>query len=219
MKSPKAYAVTPFSSQGSFNPRYIPPGRVFSFRASIVEDSIARIFLKSLVRGEGEKVTLGKTRLVLESVEARAVLHGDLESRGYKAYVIHFLTPVRFSVASTVKRRKPKFRLFPIPEHIFHSLSDHWNAFAPNSLKTPKDFPEWVQNYVAEVDFKLKPVTLKGTANRVFKGSVGKLTLASVEDNRYSGWLTRLLEYGRYLNVGTGRSIGLGVIDYKPLTE
>lgn len=214
----REYAVTPFLVRGSYFRGRVNAGGEFEFRASMVSDRLTRTVVDSVASGEGGKLELGGSRVYLEEIEAVVRDYGDLGGGCFPAVKVRFLTPVRFSVASTVKRQRPKFRLFPTPEHVFHSLMDHWNMFAPEGLKAPDEVRDFVQNYVVETAYKIRKKVLEGTGGRVFVGTVGWVVFSVMaEEEEPCSWLARLLEYGRFFNVGTGRSIGLGVMDYQPL--
>ncbi len=211
----KPYAVTPFEWKGRFYGfTEVPPGERVRIRASIVGD-LARKFMEGLVDTPPFVVRLGDATLELDSVEARVHMMEEVSGVVAEAVRVDFLTPVRFSVAGTVKRKRPKFRLFPTPEHLFHSLADHWNEFAPARLRVPARLAEWVVNHAVEVDYRLRPVTLRGTKGRVFRGSVGYV-IYRFDDASFLPWAAKLLEYGTMVNVGTGRSTGLGVMSYRP---
>ena len=210
----KPYAVSPFNWRDKFYGfRLVPSGEEVWFRAAVIGD-VTRKFLSGLIDSLPTDFRLGNTELELQDVQVDVKSMEEVSGFKAEAVRVDFLTPVRFSVAGTKKRRTPKFRLFPTPEHVFHSLADHWNEHAPRGLKVPHRFPEWVINYAVEVDYRLKPITLEGTGNRVFRGSVGYV-IYRFNDLSMSAWATRLLEYGQLVNVGTGRSTGLGVMKYR----
>jgi CRISPR-associated endoribonuclease Cas6 len=97
----------------------------------------------------------------------------------------------------------------PLPELVFGSLLDRWNAFAPIT------FPEETKRYAAEClaigRYKLssRAVPMKKGGLRV--GGVGEISYTSLNYDRY--WMSvigTLAEFARYSGVGAGTSMGLG---------
>lgn len=97
----------------------------------------------------------------------------------------------------------------PLPELVFGSLLERWNAFSPLAL------PEEVRRFVAEClavsrfDLETRPVPGKEGALRV--GAVGRITYATLNYDRY--WLSllqALAAFARYSGVGAGTSSGMG---------
>ena len=171
-------------------------------------------FIEGLASDPFPVIQLGGTVLTVESVDVAIMKFDEIIGEAGEAVRLDFHTPVRFSVAGSKKRRKPKFRLFPIPEHVFHSLMDHWNTYAGAENRIRKGFAEWVINEAVEVDYRLRPITLHATRSRIFRGSVGYI-IYRFHDPKYLDTAAKLLQYGTYMNVGTGRSIGLGVMTYR----
>lgn len=210
---PKPYAVTPLKLGGKYNPRLAKPGSRLTFRAAVAGET-AKLFIEGLIAEPFPVKRLGGARVTIESIDVNVIRFGEVTGEGGEALRLDFHTPVRFSVAGTKRRRKPKFRLFPIPEHVFHSLMDHWNAYAGVENRIRRSFAEWVINEAVEVDYRLRPVTLHATRGRIFRGSVGYI-IYRFNDPKYLDTAAKLLQYGTYMNVGTGRSIGLGVMTYR----
>ncbi len=215
--SPRPYSVTPLLHHGRPAPQLLPPGAQLGLRVAVADDELAQTLVESLVTGEAQRLHLGRARLYTEAIGARLVRHSDLPAGTFTGARVEFHTPVRFSVASTARRRKPKFRLFPTPEHLFHSLSDHWNLYAPEGLKAPTWLPALVRDYIVETGYRLRRTALKATQGRVLVGSTGWVNYRPVEPVDDKGWLNRLLAYGELFNAGTGRSLGLGMMTWIPL--
>lgn len=216
--TPRSYSVTPLlTGSGRPAPQLVNPGAQLQLRVAIADDRLAQTLAEALLTGEALQITLGRARLYTEAIDSKITFHHDLPATPFTGAKVRFHTPVRFSVASTRKRRNPKFRLFPIPEHVFHSLADHWNLYAPTTLKTPEWLPQLVRDYIVETGYRLRRVKLRGTEGRVFVGSTGWVNYRPVEPVDDGGWLTRLLAYGQLFNVGTGHSIGLGMMTWEKL--
>jgi CRISPR-associated endoribonuclease Cas6 len=97
----------------------------------------------------------------------------------------------------------------PLPELVFGSLLERWNAIAPLA------FPEEAKRYAAEClaisRYKLstRAVPLKGGGLRV--GAVGKISYISLNYDRY--WMSvmaTLAEFALFSGAGAGTAMGLG---------
>ncbi|RLG43190.1 MAG: hypothetical protein DRN81_07055, partial [Thermoproteota archaeon] len=121
---------------------------------------------------------------------------------------IVFKTPVRFSVPS-LRRRCPKFSLFPEPERVFPNILRHWNRFFEPRFSVD-GVVEFVRDFVFVSDYRLRPVVVEMTHGRKVVGSVGYVMYRFLDRSNLDVLLA-LLRYGELFNVGTGRSMGLGV--------
>ncbi len=97
----------------------------------------------------------------------------------------------------------------PLPELVFGSLLERWNAWAPIT------FPAEVKRYAAEClavskyALETRPVPMKSGGLRV--GAVGRISYASLNYDQY--WmsvLAVLAAFSLYCGVGAGTSSGLG---------
>lgn len=97
----------------------------------------------------------------------------------------------------------------PLPELLFGSLVDRWNAFAPLA------FPAEVRRYAAEClavarySLRTRPVATKEGGLRV--GAAGQISYVTLNYDRYwMGVLAALADFARYSGVGGGATMGLG---------
>lgn len=97
----------------------------------------------------------------------------------------------------------------PLPDLVFGSLLERWNAFAPLS------FPPEARRYAAEClaltryELSTRAIPVKGGALRV--GCVGQASYTSLSYDRY--WMSLmgvLAAFARFAGVGAGASHGLG---------
>jgi CRISPR-associated endoribonuclease Cas6 len=97
----------------------------------------------------------------------------------------------------------------PLPELVFGSLLERWNAYAPIA------FPPETRRYAAEClavsayQLSTRPVPMKSGGLRV--GAVGEITYTSVNYDRY--WMSVagvLAAFALFSGVGAGTSMGLG---------
>jgi len=227
-KKPKPYSCTPlfraplskYRASKCKNFIKIPAGARIWFRVALVGGKYVAKVLKSLVsnadfsfkvfNSKFEFMGLEFTQYDFESLikESKQLLE-QLWKKGLSVK-ISFYTPTRFAVASITGRRKePKFSLFPEPERVFPNIARHWNSFM--KWKIPlKELEKYVIDFVYVTDYSLKPITMKTTHGRVIRGSVGYIIYNITEKSQAEILLT-LLKYGELFNIGTGRSMGIGV--------
>ncbi len=97
----------------------------------------------------------------------------------------------------------------PLPELVFGSLQERWNAFAPVAF--PPETRRYVQECLAVARYSLRtrPVPVKGGGLRV--GAVGQITYTSLNYDRYwMGVLAALADFARFSGIGAGTTMGLG---------
>lgn len=113
-----------------------------------------------------------------------------------------FMSPTTFKSAG-------KHVPVPLPEWVFGSLLEKWNAFAPVAL------PDEVRRFAAEVlalsryDLHTLGLPLKEEAVRI--GAVGQATYTALHEDRY--WLSLihlLADFALYAGVGAGAGMGFG---------
>ena len=97
----------------------------------------------------------------------------------------------------------------PLPEQVFRSLLERWNAFAP--LAFPPETARFAAECLAISRFNLqsRSIPLKQGGLRI--GAVGSITYTALTYDRY--WLSvlhTLAEFARYAAVGSGGSMGFG---------
>ena len=73
-----------------------------------------------------------------------------------------------------------------------------------------EELEKYVIDFVYVTDYSLKPVTMKTTHGRLIRGSVGYVIYRLAEKSQ-AEILLALLKYGEMFNIGTGRSVGIGV--------
>lgn len=97
----------------------------------------------------------------------------------------------------------------PLPEWVFGSLLEKWNAFAPVAL------PDDVRRFAAEVlalsryDLHTLGLPLKDEALRI--GAVGQATYTALTEDRY--WLSLihlLADFAQFAGIGVGAGMGFG---------
>lgn len=97
----------------------------------------------------------------------------------------------------------------PLPELLFGSLVDRWNAFAP--LAFPAEVRRYAQECLAVARYSLRtrPVASKEGGVRV--GALGQIRYVTLNYDRYwMGVLAALADFACYSGVGGGTAMGLG---------
>ena len=97
----------------------------------------------------------------------------------------------------------------PLPDLVFGSLLQRWNAFAPVV------FPDELKRYAAEClaisrfDLSSRSVQTKSRGRRV--GAIGRITFVSLNYDRYWMSLTHTLAaFALFSGIGAGTTMGLG---------
>ncbi len=125
-----------------------------------------------------------------------------LSSAPPRRLTLQFASPTTFHVDG---RHLP----LPLPEQVFGSLLERWNAFAPLAL--PAETRRFAAECLNLARYRLnsQPVTLKQGGMRI--GAVGEATYTAARYDRF--WLTALYalaEFALFAGIGSGVSYGLG---------
>ncbi|MBX0330709.1 CRISPR system precrRNA processing endoribonuclease RAMP protein Cas6, partial [Oscillochloris sp. ZM17-4] len=109
---------------------------------------------------------------------------------------IQFASPVTF-------RRRGVNLPFPMPELVFGSLLDKWNAFAPISL--PDEVRRFAEERLAVSRYELRTLAGPTSGGALQIGAVGRCTYVAVGHDRYwQACITTLARYARYAGIGAG---------------
>ncbi|MCS7259672.1 MAG: CRISPR system precrRNA processing endoribonuclease RAMP protein Cas6 [Anaerolineae bacterium] len=118
-------------------------------------------------------------------------------------------------VSPTTFRSSGRYVPMPLPELVFGSLSERWQAFAPVALS-----PE-VRRFAAEMvvvsRYLLRTRSLPGKEGGLHIGFIGQVTFRTLNRDRY--WLSvlnLLAEYAFFSGVGYGTAAGLGQVRSVP---
>nr|PZN30350.1 MAG: CRISPR-associated endoribonuclease Cas6 [Chloroflexota bacterium] len=138
-------------------------------------------------------------RASYEGLAAPALLRA---ADGPTRWTLEFAAPVTF-------RQRGLTMPLPLPDLVFGSLLDRWNAFAPLAL------PEEVRRFAAEClavsRFELRSQAPLGKGGAPQIGAVGRCTYTAVNRDRY--WLAcveTLARFAFYSGVGAGTARGFG---------
>ena len=117
---------------------------------------------------------------------------------------------IQFQLASPlVFHSQGKSQPLPLPDLVFGSLLERWNAFAPVS------FPAETRRYAAEMlaisrfDLSSRAIPLKSGGLRM--GAVGQVEFTALNADRYwLGILHTLAAFAQFAGLGAGTAQGLG---------
>ncbi len=124
-------------------------------------------------------------------------------ARGAEArWTICFATPVTFRQAG---RNQP----LPLPELVFGSLLDRWNALAPVPL--PLEMRQFAAEALAISRFDIRSVMMPTKNGALQVGAVGRCTYSATSQDRYGlACMETLARFAFYSGVGAGTARGFG---------
>jgi CRISPR-associated endoribonuclease Cas6 len=134
--------------------------------------------------------------------DALAAPHLLAGSRADKRLDMEFLTPVTFK---SRERTMP----IPLPELVFGSLMDRWNAFS--SVSVSNGVREFCEQSVGINRFELRSAGVPMTEGGLQIGAVGTVGYTALRYDRY--WLAvlnLLAQYAFFAGVGKGVTTGMG---------
>lgn len=197
--------------------RPLDPARTYSLRLTALNQPVCQALTAALQPGgglaPGERIDLDYFPFEVlpapQPAEPPPARYADLAA----AYLTARLSPPRrlaFEfISPTAFHSQERTLPYPLPELVFGSLLDKWNAFAPLA------FPPEVRRYAAEClalsRFHLtsRVADFKEGGKRI--GAVGQVTYTTLNYDRY--WmsvLTALGAYAVYCGVGASASQGMG---------
>ncbi|WP_374189608.1 CRISPR-associated endoribonuclease Cas6 [Pyrobaculum aerophilum] len=187
------------------------PGDLLQFRVAFAERRLAEEFIDRVAQG----FTLFGKRVAVEELEFYDVFSAPIpEARCFK---LEFLTPLRFAVRPLYKRRRAVFDFLPRPLSLFKSAVKHGRELGLLKLGVP--FLRWVYTYVALTDFGCRGrcvITVRLPNGGIARGFVG-WALYRVFGKRRLADVWKALRVAEAFNIGTGRGMGLGVVQATPL--
>ncbi|GAP11878.1 CRISPR-associated protein, Cas6 family [Bellilinea caldifistulae] len=205
---------------GHFEARRPQPEQTYTLRFTALTAPLAGLLLAAAQPGgplaAGAQVELDYLPFRIEAAHFDPVAHPWAATARYDDFsaghllgsapprrlTLHFASPTTFHVDG---RHLP----LPLPEQVFTSLLERWNAFSPLAL------PAETRRFAAEClhlsRFRLNsvPVPLKQGGLRI--GAVGEATYTASHYDRF--WLTALYtlaEFALFSGLGSGAAYGLG---------
>jgi len=203
-----------YSARAGLNPE-----RTYAVRLTALNAPVAQALRTAAQAGPlrpGEVVRLDEHHFRVEAATDDAAEHPWARAMSYEALSAPWLlgreSPARRVglefVSPTTFRSDGKHVPVPMPEWVFGSLREKWNAFAPVAL------PDEVRRFAAEClalsrfDLRTYSLPLK-EGLRI--GAVGRATYTALNTDRY--WLSLinlLADFALFAGVGAGTTMGLG---------
>ena len=117
-------------------------------------------------------------------------------------WTLEFVTPLTF-------RRQGRSQPLPLPELVFGSLLDRWNALSP--LRLPDDLRQVVADGLSISRFELRSAVVPGKGGALQIGGLGRCTYAATGLDRYGmACVDALARFAFYSGVGAGTARGFG---------
>ncbi|SEH22464.1 CRISPR system precrRNA processing endoribonuclease RAMP protein Cas6 [Selenomonas sp. KH1T6] len=217
-------SIKPFTSaelafpgkRGAANNRlYVEEGQLLRWRVTALSDEVLQAFLSLQ---PGSRLSLGRLQLEVVRVCADPDLcaySGVVEPTEMLAECFSCSLPASitmdFKSPATFKSGKNDFP-WPLPEYVFGSLADKWEA-----LKMPGDIS---RKLAAEAANAILPLAWQGKScwinlapKRSARGFVGRFTYGLNElPDTYKGIMAVLAAYAEFAGVGRWTSHGLGQV-------
>lgn len=204
----------PFSVCGPFvagderlAPRLVP-GTLYRLRICALTAPVAAALARALdPERRPRELALDEAIVRLERLEASTQTYEDLNRRYFpsgpvrRSLQLDFLTPTSFHSGG---RDVP----LPLPELVFGSLLERWNAYAPLTLSPGlRDFARECLG-IAHYDLKAWVVSVAGGRHAGFVGRCGYRLLRY--DPYWARALCLLADYAAYAGVGIKTAMGMG---------
>jgi len=104
-----------------------------------------------------------------------------------------------------------KTQPLPLPDLVFGSLLEKWNAFAPMAM--PAEVRRYAETMVAISRFNLESRAAQMKSGGLRVGAVGKVQFSALNSDRYwLGMLSTLAGFAQFAGVGAGTTQGLGQV-------
>jgi len=218
--------LKPFTTsnlRGPFKDGKVDPNAAYRLRLTALSQKVAGIFEAARVGGAlkaGEDVELDFIRFqVREEVKGEesltATTYQSLTNSLFapqpppRKLTLQFVSPTLFKSDG---RQIP----FPMPDLVFGSLLEHWNA--SDSIPTP--LPAEARKYARQClrlgrfDLQSRFLRLHG---EVFRGFIGRVTFHTYNYDRYwMSMMAMLAQYATYAGVGAKTTMGLGQCYFVP---
>ena len=199
----------------------------YHLRLAALQPELAAILLDALQPGgalaPGAAIELDYHLFQVEGAYTREEEHPWAGCASYESLGASFLLakdppPRRLALqftSPTTFKSGGKHQPLPLPDLVFGSLADRWNAFAPIR------FPDEARRYAAEClvigrySLESRRVPAKGSGLRI--GAVGQAVYTTLNYDRY--WMSVmsvLAAFARFSSVGAGVAMGLGQCRWVP---
>ncbi len=146
---------------------------------------------------------------------------GDIQHTSYEALTQQALTPthertltIRFSSPTTFKKTGDLQVPLPLPEYVFGSLMDRWQAFS-DSMIPAEALRAFVSKQVViqRHNIRTQPMRFSRAGRGNMVGFVGEVRFQALRSEApYLGWLHALAQFATYSGIGAKTTMGMGQI-------
>ncbi len=204
--SVKPFSVLPLRPLGK--PSYrgsallLKPGEIYEMGFTVVGADVRRLLsgLSSELMVAGVEFKLVEGRV--ESTSFREIAEGAEEAGVVE---LRFKSPTRFEEKGG---RLPY--VLPEPSRIYGNLMQYWSYYAGGLSES---FIEWVREHVKVRMHSIYTVDVDIGKGAPQAGFLGWCKLRVLERGEEARWITALTKLAEYVNVGSKRSYGFGVVE------
>lgn len=212
----KPLTVSNVSGLGPGKFARVAPGRDHTLRVTLLTPELEAIAATWTPETMGELDLDGHPwRVVARATTADAHLWADAAS--YETLAAPLLErpatlPARWELSFTAPltfRRRGLNMPLPLPELVFGSLLEKWNAFAPIAL--PDEVRRYAEECLAVSRFDLRTTASPTSGGALQIGTVGHCLYVAVTHDRYwQACITTLARFAFFSGVGAGAARGFG---------
>lgn len=218
----------PLTASSLLGPRRegLSPEHDYALRFTVLQPALARALLEAAETGRlapGRRVQLAEVTLQVEAAARSPEEHPWAAQTTYEALSAPWLLArqrpgrrlrLRFTSPTTFRTRGMHLPL-PLPELVFGSLLNRWNAFAP--VRLPEEVRRFAAECLAITRYRLQSRATPVKEGGVRMGAVGWVEYLALNPDRYWLSLVHLLaEFALYAGVGAGTTMGLGQARLEP---
>lgn len=194
----------------------VSPDTRYGLRVTLLTTPLEQIAETWLTTVPAAHLTLGGADWQVERVTADPAVD-DWTGRASYAAIAHAAMhtaplPTRWTfefVAPLTFRQSGKNQPFPLPELVFGSLLDRWNAFAPLTL--PDEVRRFAAELVAVSRYELRSVREPARNGAFQVGALGECSYTALRRDRH--WVTcleMLARFAFYSGIGAATTRGYG---------
>jgi CRISPR-associated endoribonuclease Cas6 len=206
---------------GRFPGGRVDPRGLYTLRLTAIEDRLVRRLAQAAAPGgplaPGAAVVLDYHRFAVESAAADPSAHPWAASDGYAGLAAARLVATEpasrqvtlLFTSPTCFRSQERHVPVPLPDLVFGSLLERWNAFSPVAF--PGETKRYADECLAISRYELATRHVPAKQGGLRVGAVGQITYTTLNYDRY--WMSvlgALASFAIFSGVGAGTSTGLG---------
>ncbi len=194
------------------------PGEAWHIRYTALTAELSRLLVERVLPDFPKEITLGEHTFAVQAVAAAPEGHAAAGTASYadlaSPYLLGSITPpTRWEFAfhaPTAFRSRGRTIPIPLPDLLFGSLLDRWNAWSPVALNP--EVRRFAQECMAISKYRLQSKMILGKGDRVHRGAVGRCTYTALNRDRYwCSTVSALAAFSFYSGAGYQTTQGLGV--------